>query len=77
MGLSWTHILVVALLAVLLFGRGKFSGLMGELAEGVKNFKKGLAGDETARPEPRLVEHEPGRGPVEAPRATTGTPGRT
>ena len=77
MGLSWTHILVVALLAVLLFGRGKFSGLMGELAEGVRNFKKGIAGDDAARPEPRRVEHEPGRGSVRTPRATAGTPGRT
>ena len=76
MGLSWTHILVVVLLAVLLFGRGKFSGLMGDLAEGIKSFKKGLAGDETARPDPRLVEHEPGRDPAAAPRARTDAPGR-
>ena len=76
MGLSWVHILVVALLAVLLFGRGKFSGLMADLADGIRSFRKGVAEDETARPGSHAIGHEPGRGPVEAPRARTGASGR-
>jgi len=40
------HILVVLLLAVLLFGRGKISDLMGDVAKGIKSFKKGMAEDE-------------------------------
>jgi sec-independent protein translocase protein TatA len=43
MDLSWSHVLIVALVFVLLFGRGKLSELMGDVAQGIKNFKKGLA----------------------------------
>lgn len=47
MGLSFWHILILALVVVLLFGRGKISDLMGDVAKGIKSFKKGLADDET------------------------------
>ncbi|HEU0221563.1 MAG TPA: twin-arginine translocase TatA/TatE family subunit [Paracoccaceae bacterium] len=43
MGLSLWHILVVVLLIVVLFGRGKISGIMGDLAKGINAFKKGMA----------------------------------
>lgn len=46
MGLSIGHIAVVGVLVLLLFGRGKVSELMGDVAKGVKAFRKGLA-DET------------------------------
>ena len=51
--LSIWHWLVVVLVVVLLFGRGKISDLMGDVAKGVKSFKKGLADDDepaTAKP---------------------------
>lgn len=45
----WLIVLVVVLL---LFGRGKVSALMGDVAHGVKSFRKGLADDsETATPQ--------------------------
>ncbi len=40
----WLIVLVVVLL---LFGRGKVSGLMGDVAHGVKSFRRGLADDDT------------------------------
>ena len=40
------HWLVVLLLVVLLFGRGKISEVMGDVAKGIKSFKKGLTEDE-------------------------------
>lgn len=40
------HILLVLLLAVLLFGRGKISDLMGDVAKGIKSFKKGMADED-------------------------------
>jgi sec-independent protein translocase protein TatA len=40
------QILIVVLLVVLLFGRGKISALMGDMAQGIKAFKKGMAEDE-------------------------------
>lgn len=42
------QILIVAVLVVLLFGRGKISGLMGDVAKGIKSFKKGMAEDSDA-----------------------------
>ncbi|HKK35772.1 MAG TPA: twin-arginine translocase TatA/TatE family subunit [Paracoccaceae bacterium] len=39
------QILIVAVLVVLLFGRGKISSLMGDVAKGIKSFKKGMAED--------------------------------
>jgi len=69
MGLSWSHILIVLVLFVLLFGRGKISELMGDVAQGIKSFKKGMADDEepAKEPEPKVIEHKEA-GP--APRAT-------
>ncbi len=40
------QLLLIALLAVLLFGRGKISGMMEDVALGIKSFKKGMADDE-------------------------------
>lgn len=45
---SWFQILIVVVLLVLLFGRGKISDLMGDVAKGIKSFKKGIAEDEDA-----------------------------
>ncbi len=39
------QILIVVVLVVILFGRGKISGLMGDVAKGIKSFKKGMAED--------------------------------
>ena len=45
--LSIWHWVLVILVVVLLFGRGKVSDLMGDVAKGIKSFKKGLADDDT------------------------------
>ena len=45
---SWFQILIVLVLVVLLFGRGKISGLMGDVAQGIKSFKKGMADDDAS-----------------------------
>ena len=42
MGLSIWQLAVVAILVILLFGRGKLSGLMSDLAEGIKSFRQGI-----------------------------------
>ncbi len=41
------HWLVVLLVVMLLFGGGKVSGLMGDLAKGIKAFKKTMAEDDS------------------------------
>ncbi len=56
-GFSPIHLLVLAVVAILLLGGGRFSSLMGDVAKGVKNFKKGMAepDDETpAKPSARI-----------------------
>ncbi|MDC1151982.1 twin-arginine translocase TatA/TatE family subunit [Pelagibacteraceae bacterium] len=45
MGVSFWQIAVVVVLVVLLFGRGKISSLMGDVAKGIKSFKKGMSDD--------------------------------
>ncbi len=42
MGISWIQILVVAVLLILLFGRGRISSLMGDVASGITSFRRGL-----------------------------------
>ena len=48
MGLGWQHLLLLALIVLLLFGKGKISDLMGDVAKGIKSFKKGMADEEPA-----------------------------
>lgn len=55
------HWIVLVLVVVLLFGGGRISGLMGDVAKGIKSFKKGLADDEddvasAAKPAQRLEQ---------------------
>jgi sec-independent protein translocase protein TatA len=54
-GLSIWHWLVVGVIILLLFGKGRFSDMMGDVAKGLKSFKKGMTEDEevaaTARAE--------------------------
>ncbi len=55
------QILIVLLLVVLLFGRGKISDLMGDVAKGITSFKKGLKDDEdgqTSQASNRSIENE-------------------
>ena len=42
MGISFWQIIIVVALLVILFGRGKISDLMGDVAKGIKSFKKGM-----------------------------------
>jgi sec-independent protein translocase protein TatA len=47
-GLSIWHWLVVGVIILLLFGKGRFSDMMGDVAKGIKSFKKGMSEDEEA-----------------------------
>ena len=58
MGLSIWQIAVVVILVVLLFGRGKISSLMGDVAKGIKSFKKGMSSDPTEDNEPKNISEE-------------------
>ena len=46
-GFSWWHWVILLVVVLVLFGgKGKVSDLMGDVAKGIKSFKKGLADDE-------------------------------
>ena len=47
MSIGFWQIAIVVILVVLLFGRGKISSLMGDVAKGIKSFKKGMSSDST------------------------------
>jgi sec-independent protein translocase protein TatA len=58
--LSIWHWIVVIGVVLLLFGRGKISDLMGDVAQGIKAFKKGMQDDDkvTDKPEPvKSIDH--------------------
>ena len=44
--IGWSGIVIIAIIVVLLFGRGKISSIMADVAKGIKSFKKGMS-DET------------------------------
>jgi sec-independent protein translocase protein TatA len=73
--MSIWHWIVVIAVVLLLFGRGKISELMGDVAQGIKSFKKGMAEDETAKTDtppadPKTIDHKPiASGPTAAPGA--------
>ncbi len=52
------HWLIVLAVVLLLFGRGKIPELMGDVAKGIKNFKSGMAEDETVADDGKTVEHQ-------------------
>ncbi|MEX0591697.1 MAG: twin-arginine translocase TatA/TatE family subunit [Xanthobacteraceae bacterium] len=62
-GLSIWHWIVVLVVVLLLFGRGKISELMGDAAKGIKAFKKGMAEDEDVaksdpKNDPKTIDHQ-------------------
>lgn len=82
-GLSIWHWLIVGIIVLLLFGKGRFSDMMGDVAKGLKSFKKGMAEDDDdvppARPsrlEQRNEVHRSPDGEVVAPREPARDPDR-
>ena len=58
MSIGIRQIAIVVILVVLLFGRGKISSLMGDVAKGIKSFKKGMASDVTDESEPKNISDD-------------------
>ena len=55
MSIGFWQIAIVVILVVLLFGRGKISSLMGDVAKWIKSFKKGMATDSTEDSQPKNI----------------------
>ena len=58
MSIGFWQIAIVVILVVLLFGRGKISSLMGDVAKGIKSFKKGMSSDTTDEDEPKNISED-------------------
>ena len=58
-GLSIWHWLIVGILVLLLFGKGRFSDMMGDVAKGIKSFKKGMSEEDEAPKVAPLIESPP------------------
>ena len=52
------HWLIVGIIVLLLFGKGRFSDMMGDVAKGIKSFKKGMAEDDESAASRRLTEEK-------------------
>src|SRR3712207_9249400 len=70
---SLWHWLVVIILVLLLFGRGRISDMMGDIGKGLKSFKQGMAEDDT--PQPRQSD-QPRSLPKDQPIDVTPEPSR-
>ena len=59
-GFSLWHWLVVGIVILLLFGKGRFSDMMGDVAKGIKSFKKGMSedSDDSAAAAQRRLERD-------------------
>ena len=71
-GASIWHWVIVGVIVMLLFGRGKVSSLMGDVAQGIKAFKKGMAEDDTP-----TASTAPNVGTAPPPAPAPGEPVRT
>jgi len=58
MSIGFWQIAIVVILVVLLFGRGKISGLMGDVAKGIKSFKKGMSTEASDDTEPKNISED-------------------
>jgi len=58
MSIGFWQIAIVVVLVVLLFGRGKISSLMGDVAKGIKSFKKGMSSDVSEDSESKNITND-------------------
>ena len=56
--LSVWHWLIVLVIVLVLFGRGKIPELMGDVAKGIKSFKKGMADEDAPQDSAKTVDHK-------------------
>jgi sec-independent protein translocase protein TatA len=66
-GFSIWHILIFAIIVLLLFGGNRFSAMMGDVAKGIKSFKKGIAEEEDEKRQ-RYEEQRRSEPPRQLPR---------
>lgn len=75
-GLSLPHLIVLALVVLVLFGRGRISEMMGDFGKGIKSFKQGMneEADRAAAPPPAQIAPPPAPHPGVETQASVDTP---
>lgn len=63
MGIGWPQLLVIALVILVLFGRGRISDMMGDFGKGIKSFKQGMNEEHSASDVPPARENPRIEGP--------------
>jgi sec-independent protein translocase protein TatA len=71
-GFSLWHWIIVLIVVLLLFGRGRVSDIMGDFGKGIKSFKQGLNEGDTPAPPPAQIP-PPDASPVTPTADTTKT----
>ena len=56
---SWQHLLILGVVVILLFGKGRISEMMGDFGKGIKSFKKGMAEDDAPVPAAPKIDAQP------------------
>ena len=68
------HLLIVLMVILVVFGAGRLPSVMGDMAKGVKAFKKGMADDTAdAKPEPKAIDQTPPTGMADKSRSGTAS----
>jgi sec-independent protein translocase protein TatA len=68
MGLSLPHLIILAIVVLVLFGRGRISEMMGDFGKGIKSFKQGMSEEDAAR------DAAPPPAQIPAPHSTPAAP---
>ena len=71
MGIGWPQLLLIALVILVLFGRGRISEMMGDFGKGISSFKKGMAEDVEETPAAKAQIEAPAKDASAAETTTT------
>ena len=58
MSLGPWQLIIIAIVILVLFGRGRISEMMGDFGKGIKSFKQGMSEEESAKPAPQIKAPE-------------------
>jgi sec-independent protein translocase protein TatA len=73
MGLSVWQIAIIAVVVLVLFGRGRISEMMGDFGKGISSFKKGMTEADDPSPSARIEPPVAGPAPTETPAPAPAT----
>jgi sec-independent protein translocase protein TatA len=68
------QLIIVAVVILVLFGRGRISEMMGDFGKGIKSFKQGMADEAKPQPPAPRIESQPGEAAPEAKQPENSTP---